>query len=99
MDWFPPEPTLDWVRWQLDRLVDMRLMSDPPAGVAADYDLLCALERSLLEEQDLIEPSKLPSAAPLPPGAAGGAGRPLGDCLRGRPRRSSSSVLTLDHEV
>lgn len=52
MDWFPPEPTLDGVRWQLDRLVYLRL-TGASADQEADYDRLCALERRLLEKQNL----------------------------------------------
>ena len=54
MDWFPAEPTLGWVRWQLDRVAHLRLTS-ASADLAADYDLLCALERGLLEEHSLTK--------------------------------------------
>lgn len=77
MDWFPPEPTLGWVRWQLDRLARVRLTA-ASADLEADYDLLGALEASLAEDNltDLGDrgprgASSLPGSCPPRPSRRG----------------------------
>ena len=69
MDWFPPEPTLGWVRWQLDRLVHLRLTTADQAALAADYDVLCALERRDFEQRPASEADASSARAETPPGS------------------------------
>lgn len=50
------EPTLEWVRWQIRRLVEERRLVGLSAERAAKYVDLCAQERCLLALRDGVIP-------------------------------------------
>lgn len=96
MDWFPPEPTLGWVQWRLDRLADARLTSPFSVLMAADYAGLCVLERRLLAKQNEAERGRTQTRVPCRSGRTGNDPGPPSHPAQHSPRTVASVVAELD---